>query len=101
MNAIVLNLDAQSPVDELGALNAQIAVLAKRAKALTEQIKAWGPGQHPGTLYSATVYDVPSRESYDAVSMETRLRELGVDDRWFSRHIKTTKASVGLRVTDL
>tara|TARA_R110000868_G_scaffold234477_2_gene488170 strand:+ start:2591 stop:2905 length:315 start_codon:yes stop_codon:yes gene_type:complete len=91
---------ATSTVDRLGALRAQIANLEKAEKALVDEIKAQGPGSYEGELFVANVAEVAGRESIDPVAMETKLRELGVDDRFFSRHIKITKASVRLTIKD-
>lgn len=80
---------ANNPIDRLGALKAQIAVLTDEAKPLEADIKAMGAGKHSGQLFDATVADVAPSESYDAEDMEKKLRELGVTDNWFRHHVKT------------
>lgn len=47
-----------------------------------------GAGKHEGQLFLATVSDVEESESYDAAAMEAKLRELGVDNRWFNKNKK-------------
>lgn len=89
-----------SPVDRLGALNAQIKDLQKSAKILSDEIKGWGEGSHEGDLFSATVANVPGHDSLDGEAMEAKLRELGVDGRWFAKHTKTSKDAVRLTLTD-
>lgn len=87
----VANLKTNNPIDQLGAVLAQINDLEAIAKPLKEEVKAMGPGQHDGQLFRATVSDVDDSESYDAADMEKKLRELGVTDSWF-RHHKKIKA---------
>ena len=63
------------------------------------QIKAAGIGAYDGSLFRATVSEVADRESLDPKAMEAKLRELGVDGRWFTRNTKTTKGYVTVKVT--
>jgi hypothetical protein len=91
---------ALSPVDRLGALRAQIAELSAVEKVLVEEIKSWGPGIHEAELFSATVAEILGRETLDVHACEEKLRELGVDGRWFAKHTKIGKASLRLTVTD-
>lgn len=99
-NIAARQITAISPVDRLGALRAQIAELEAAEKVLVDEIKSWGAGAYEADLFCATVADVAGRESLDAKAMEEKLRELDVDGRWFSRHTKTSKASVRLTLTD-
>lgn len=100
MTIAARKITATSPVDRLGALNAQIAELQAKAKILSDEIKGWGAGRHEGELFSATVAEIPGRETIDAKAMQAKLEELGVDGRWFSKHTKVGAASVRLTVTD-
>ena len=100
MSIAARKITATSPVDRLGAINAQIKDLQDKAAILADEIKGWGAGRHEGELFAATVSDVPARESVDPKAMQAKLVELGVDGRWFAKHLKTTKASVRLSVTD-
>lgn len=88
-----------NPVDALGEIRAQIAALKESEEIYLAQIKAAGIGAHDGSLFRATVSEVADRESLDAKAMEAKLRELGVDGRWFTRNTKTTKGYVTVRVT--
>ena len=88
-----------NPVDALGDIRAQIAALKESEEIYIAQIKAAGIGAHDGSLFRATVSEVAARESYDAKAMEEKLRELGVDGRWFTRNTKTTAGYVTVRVT--
>ena len=89
---------ANSPVDRAGALKAEIAALEAQLKPLEAEIKALGAGTHPGDLFDANVAEVAPSESYDTASMEEKLRDLGVDDRWFSRHIKIKAGHLRLSI---
>lgn len=100
MSIAARKISAASPVDRLGQINAQIAELQEKAKILADEIKGWGPGVHAGDLFSATVAEIPGRESIDPKAMQAKLEELGVDGRWFARHLKVSKASIRLTVTD-
>ena len=84
----VSNLKTNNAIDALGAVLAQIADLEAQAKPLKEEVKGYGPGKHEGQLFLATVSDVEESESFDAAAMEAKLRELGVDNRWFNKNKK-------------
>ena len=88
-----------NPVDALGEIRAQIAALKESEEIYLAQIKAAGIGAHDGSLFRATVSEVADRESLDSKAMEAKLRELGVDGRWFTRNTKTTTGYVTVRVT--
>ena len=91
--------EVTNPVDELGRIRAQIANLKEIEALYLDQIKAAGVGSHDGVAYRATVSKVADRESLDSKAMEAKLRELGVDGRWFTRNTKTTTGYVTVRVT--
>jgi hypothetical protein len=44
---------------------------------------------------------VADRESLDAKAMEAKLREMGVDNRWFSKNTKTTRGYTALKITEI
>lgn len=84
---------------ELANIRKQIAELANIEKALVEEIKALGAGRYEQGDYAATVYSVEDRTSTDARAMEAKLRELGVDNRWFSKNQKVTRGYTALKLT--
>lgn len=90
--------NAASPIDQLGAVKAQIADLEAQAKPLAEEIKVMGPGTHAGQLFDANVAEVGETESYDAGAMEAKLREMGVDNRWFNKNKKIKAGYLRLSV---
>ena len=51
-----------------------------------------------GSLFRATVSEVAERQSLDAKAAEAKLRELGVDGRWFSKNQKTSKGYTTVKV---
>lgn len=87
-----------SPIDRLGDIKAEIARLKDIEAALIEEVKAYGVGAHDGDLFRATVADVAERSSLDPKAAEAKLRELGVDGRWFSRNQKVTKGYTSVRI---
>lgn len=87
-----------SPIDRLGEIKAQIADLKAIEAFLTEEVKALGVGAHEGSLYRASVSQIEERTSVDPKAMQAKLIELGVDGRWFSRHLKTTTGYTAVKV---
>ena len=87
-----------SPVDRLGDIKAEIARLGEIAKFLEAEIKELGEGAHEGDTFRATVSEIAPRTSLDAKAAEAKLRELGVDGRWFSKNQKTTRGYTSVRV---
>ena len=88
-------------IKQLVEIRNQIAELQNIEKMLAEEIKALGNGRYEQDGHAATVYSVADRESYDAKAMEAKLRELGVDNRWFSKNTKTTRGYTALKITVL
>ena len=88
-------------IKQLVEIRNQIAELQNIEKALAEEIKALGNGRYEQDGHAATVYSVADRESYDARAMEAKLRDLGVDNRWFSKNTKTTRGYTALKITVL
>ena len=88
-------------IAQLVEIRNQIAELQNLEKALAEEIKALGAGRYEQGSHAATVYTVADRESYDARAMEAKLRELGVDNRWFSKNTKTTRGYTALKITEI
>jgi len=87
-----------SPVDRLGDIKAEIARLKEVEAFLIEEIKDLGAGAHNGDTFRATVSEIAERQSLDAKAAEAKLRELGVDGRWFSKNEKTTKGYTTVKV---
>jgi hypothetical protein len=84
---------------ELANIRSQIAELAAMEKCIVEEIKAAGVGTYVEETYAATVYTVAERSSPDAKAMEAKLRELGVDNRWFAKNQKVTKGYTALKLS--
>lgn len=55
----------QDPVDELGALLAQVSPLNKRVDELKKIIKQRGAGKYEGVLFSITVTQMPGKVTWD------------------------------------
>lgn len=89
---------AAAIVDRLGDIKAQIADLKKIEADLIARLIDNGEDAVDGRFYRATVVTTAERQSPDPKAMEQKLKELGVDGRWFSKHQKTTKASTSVRV---
>ena len=87
-----------SPVDRLGDIKAEIARLKDIEAFLIEEIKALGAGAHDGDQFRASVSEVAERQSLDAKAAEAKLRELGVDGRWFSKNQKTSRGYTTVKV---
>jgi hypothetical protein len=86
------------PADRLGNIKAEIARLSEISKFLEAELKAFGVGAHEGDLFRATVSEVAERSSLDAKAAEAKLRDLGVDGRWFSKNQKVTKGYTVLKI---
>jgi hypothetical protein len=84
---------------ELANIRTQIAELAALEKCIVEEIKAAGEGTYVEGTYAATVYTVAERTGIDAKAMEAKLRELGVDNRWFAKNQKVTKGYTALKLS--
>lgn len=85
-------------LDKLVAIRAQLAELAAEEKLMLAAIKAQGEGRYEEGGHYATVYTVGERHSPDPKAMETKLRELGVDNRWFSKNQKVTRAYTAVKI---
>lgn len=85
-------------VDRLGAIKAQIAELKKVEGNLTELLINSGTDVVDGGTFRATISEVAGRTSLDAKAAEAKLRELGVDGRWFSKNQKVSKGYTTVRV---
>jgi hypothetical protein len=88
-----------SPIDRLGEIKAEIARLKDIEALLLDEVKAFGPGAHDGDAYRAAVSEIAERQSLDVKAAETKLRELGVDGRWFSKNQKTTKGYTVVKIS--
>ena len=88
-------------ITKLVDIRNQIAQLQNLEKALAEEIKCLGEGRYEQGSHAATVYTVADRDSYDAKAMEAKLREMGVDNRWFNRNTKTTRGYTALKITEI
>ena len=91
---------AGSVVDRLGGIKAQIAELkAVEAKLVALLVNASEAGDAiDGGLFRATVSTVAERQSLCVKAAEAKLRELGVDGRWFSKNQKVTKGYTTVKV---
>jgi len=88
-------------ITKLVDIRNQIAQLQNIEKMLAEEIKGLGAGRYEQGSYAATVYSVADRESLDAKAMEQKLRDMGVDNRWFSKNTKTTRGYTALKITEI
>lgn len=86
-------------IDQLGSVKAQIAKLKELEKALTARVAQMGPGAYDGNSYRASVSEVAEGQTLDTKAAEAKLRELGVDGRWFSKNMKTRDAYTTVRVS--
>lgn len=89
---------ATAIVDRLGDIKAQIADLKKIEADLVQRLIDAGSDAIDGRFYRATVSQVAERQSLDAKAAEAKLRELGVDGRWFSKNQKTAKGYTTVKV---
>ena len=89
---------AGSVVDRLGDIKAQIAELKAIEANLIGVLVNGGEGAVDGDTFRATVSSVAERQSLDAKAAEAKLRELGVDGRWFSKNQKVTKGYTVVKV---
>ena len=89
---------AANVVDRLGDIKAQIAELKAVEANLINLLINSGEGPVEGSTFRATVSTVAERSSLDAKAAEAKLRELGVDGRWFSKNQKTTKGYTTVKV---
>jgi len=89
---------AGSVVDRLGDIKAQIAELKAVEANLIGILVNGGEGAVDGDTFRATVSSVAERSSLDAKAAEAKLRELGVDGRWFSKNQKVTKGYTVVKV---
>ena len=85
-------------VDRLGDIKAQIAQLKEVEADLVARIAQSGSDAIDGRFFRATVSAVAERRSLDAKAAEAKLRELGVDGRWFSKNQKTAKGYTTVKV---
>lgn len=85
-------------VDRLGDIKAQIAELKKVEAELAQRLIDSGADVIDGHGYRAAISVVAERQSLDVKAAEAKLRELGVDGRWFSKNQKTTKGYTTVRV---
>lgn len=99
MNNAIAHSNIAPAIDQLGDIRAQIADLKAIEAALLEEVKALGAGAHEGAAYRATVSEVAARETLDPKAMEAKLRELGVDGRWFAKHTKAVAGYVSVKLT--
>ena len=88
-----------SAIDQLGEIRAQMAELKKLEEKALEAVKLLGVGAFEGEMFRAAVSQVEDRQSLDVKVAEEKLRELGVDGRWFSKNMKTTRGYVAVRVS--
>lgn len=85
-------------VDQLGSVKARIAELKAEEARLASLVAESGYDAYEGNLFRATVSKVDDRKSLDVKAAEAKLRELGVDGRWFSKNQKTSKGYTTVKV---
>lgn len=88
-----------SPIDRLGEIRAKIADLKEIETFLIDKIRSMGEGAHDGDAYRAAVSTVADRKTLDPKAAEAKLRDLGVDGRWFSKNQKLVKGYITVRVS--
>ncbi len=86
-------------VDRLGEIKARIADLKRIEAELTAEIIAQGVGAYEGHYYRAVVSETGPSFSLDVTAAEEKLRELGVDGRWFVHHQRERKGFTSVRVS--
>ena len=89
---------ATAIVDRLGDIKAQIADLKKIEADLVSRLIDNGDEAVDGRFYRATVSQVAERQSLDVKAAEAKLRDLGVDGRWFSKNQKVAKGYTTVKV---
>ena len=85
-------------VDRLGEVKAEIARLKDLEAELAARLIASGEDAIDGALFRATVVHTAESTSLDPKAAEAKLRELGVDGRWFSKNQKVTKGYTTVKV---
>ena len=85
-------------VDQLGALDAQIKALTKRADKLKADIKAQGPERYNGQLYSALVYESEGRTTTDWRAIAEKFNP---SRQLITAHTVTGEASKSIKVTKI
>lgn len=85
-------------VDRLGEVKAEIARLKELEAELAARLIDSGETAIDGSLFRATVVTTAESSSLDPKAAEAKLRELGVDGRWFSKNQKIRKGSTSVRV---
>ena len=85
-------------VDRLGEVKAEIARLKEVEAELAARLIDSGETAIDGSLFRATVVTTAESSSLDPKAAEAKLRELGVDGRWFSKNQKIRKGSTSVRV---
>ena len=85
-------------VDRLGEVKAEIARLKEVEAELAARLIESGETAIDGSLFRATVVTTSESSSLDPKAAEAKLRELGVDGRWFSKNQKVRKGSTSVRV---
>lgn len=95
--APVTNLSV-AVVDRLGEVKAEIARLKEVEAQLAARLIESGEDAVDGGLFRATIVRTAESTSLDPKAAEAKLRELGVDGRWFSKNQKTRKGSISVRV---
>lgn len=85
-------------VDRLGEVKAEIARLKELEAELAARLVDSGEREIDGSLFRATVVTTADSYSIDPKAAEAKLRELGVDGRWFSKNQKVRRGSTSVRV---
>lgn len=92
-------MNIETTVDTLGQIRAEMARLKEVEAELVGQLKSAPVGAYEGSLFRATVSQIADRETLDAKAAEEKLRELGVDGRWFSKNMKVVSGYTMVKVS--
>ena len=91
-------VDLAVMVDELGALDAQIKALTKKADTLKASIKAHGPERYNGSEFSALVYESEGRTTTDWRAIAEKFNP---SRQLITAHTVTGEVSKSIKVTKI
>lgn len=83
-------------VDELGTIEAEIAVLAARQEEIKDELKDTGEEEISGSLFRAVIFD---RKGAKKVNWKKIATDLGASTQRINANTKIGKASTCVKVT--